>query len=92
MIVPAPKDAPRTTSIAEVSPNKDEDATPAPVFVKIGRKRFPLSTGYGGRLKSDQEACDDMWQICKNCTYKEILVWMSDAVKAKAEASADKTS
>ena len=46
---------------------------------------------YGGRLNSDQETCDDMWTICKSCTRKEILACMSDPVKAKAKASADKS-
>ena len=35
-----PKDAPQPASVGEVSPNKDEDAAPAPALVKIGRKRF----------------------------------------------------
>ena len=72
-------------------PNKDEDATPGPGFVKIRRKKFPVPAGYGGWLKSDQEMCDDMWTICENRTRKEIVACMSNPMKAKAETSADKT-
>ena len=46
---------------------------------------------YGGRLKSDQEACDDMWKICKNGTCKEIVACMSDSMRAKEEAFVNKT-
>ena len=48
------KDAPQPASVQAVFVNKDPDATPAPVFVKIGRKRFPATVAYGGRLKFDK--------------------------------------
>ena len=67
------------------------DATPAPTFLKFGRKRFPVPTGYGGRLTSDQETCDDMRKISKTCAREEIMACVSHPLKAKAEASADKT-
>ena len=85
------KDAPQPACIGEVSPNKDEDETPASVFVKIGRTVSPVPSGFGGRLKSDQGTCDDIWQICPKRTCKEILARMSDPMKAKAEASTNKS-
>ena len=39
-------------SAAKDAPQPAEDATPAPVFVKIGREQFPVPIGYGGRLES----------------------------------------
>ena len=65
--------------------------TPAAAFVNIGRKRFPVLASYSGRLTCNQETCYDMWKICKNTTRKEIVACMSDPLKAKAEAEADKT-
>ena len=47
------KDAPQPASLGEVSPTKDEDATPALVFVKVGRKQLQVPSCYGGRLKFD---------------------------------------
>ena len=77
--------------LGRLSPHKDEDATPAPALVKIRRKHVPVLVGDGGRLKFDQEMCDDMWKICKNRMHKEIVACMSHPVKAKAGAFADKT-
>ena len=51
---------------------------PPPAFLKIGQKHFPVPASYGGRLKYDQEMCENMWHICKICTRKEILAGMSD--------------
>ena len=53
----------KPTSVGDVSQNKDEDAMPAPAFVKIGRKLFPVLSSDGGRAKSDQQMCDGMWKI-----------------------------
>ena len=79
------------TSFGEDSHNKDEEATPVAVFVKVQRMRFQVFAGYGGRLKPDQEMCNDMWQICQKHTLKDTLACLSDLAKATAEASADKT-
>ena len=85
------KDAPAPISVGEVSPNKDEDATPIPVFV---RKWFPVLARYGGRIKFDREACDDMWQICKlppPHPAQGALGLHVRSSEAKAEALTDKT-
>ena len=58
------KDVPQPASNEEVSDDKDKEATPASALVKIGRKQFPVSGVYGGRLKCDQETCDNLWTIC----------------------------
>ena len=84
------KDAPQPASNKEVSDNKDNEAIPTPVIVQTGMKRFLVPTGYGGRLKSNQEACDNVWTIRKSRT-KEIVECMPNLVKAKAEASAKKS-
>ena len=84
------KDAPPPTSNEEVSDSKDKEATPAPAFIKIGKKQFPVVAGYGGRLKSDQETFDNVSTICKRHPHKEIVACMSNVMKAKAHASSDK--
>ena len=84
------KNAPQSAS-NEVSNSKDKEAIPATAFAIIGKKRFPVPTGYGGRLKLDQEKCDDMSAICKSRMREEIMACMSDPVKAKAHASSDKS-
>ena len=65
--------------------NKEKEAAPAPVFVKIGRKWFPVPACYGGRLAFDQETCSNMWTICKSRTHKEMVSCMSNPVKAKVQ-------
>ena len=85
------KDVPQHASNEEVSDSRNQEATPAPAFVKIGKKHFPVPATYGGRLKFDQEPCDDMLTICKSHTHKEIVACMSNPVKAKAKAASDKS-
>ena len=81
------KDSARSPTKVAPQPATNEEVfdskTPAAVFVKIPKKQFSVSAGYGGRLKFDQDMCGDMWTICKGRTHKEIVACMSNPVKAK---------
>ena len=55
-----------------------EHAHPAPVFAKVGKKRFEVSAGYGGSMKADHEMCNDMWLVVGRCTLQELLANLFD--------------
>ena len=70
------KDAPQPACVGEISPNKDQDATCAPAFVKSWRKRFLGPAGYGGRPKADHDMSSDTAMMY--ITARVTLTWSSD--------------
>ena len=71
--------------------SKDKEVTLAATVVTIGKKQFPVPAGYGAWLKSHQETCDNMYTVCKSRTRKDFIACMPNLVKAKAQASSDKS-